>query len=159
MQSWKVPYNSAKSEVHMSQLIRGPRVAVVDDEHVVADTLAEILSLHGYEAKALYSGEAAIREADEFRPEIVLSDVYMQGIDGVEAAIQIRQRCPACRIILFTASSMRHTIQARIRILGFEFLHRPLHPWDVLALLGHDARQSQWERVPHALQHPPAMST
>jgi CheY-like chemotaxis protein len=113
-------------------------VAVVDDEPIVADTLAEILSLHGYESKALYSGEAAVEEAEDSRPEIVLIDVRMPGIDGVEAAIQIRKLHPACRIILFTASPVRHAIEARISILGFEFLQRPLHPWDVLCLLQSD---------------------
>jgi CheY-like chemotaxis protein len=140
MQNWQAPIESAESRYRTSQAIRGPRVAVVDDEEIVADTLAEILSLHGYESKALYSGEAAIEQAEKFRPEIVLMDVRMQDMDGIEAAIQIRKRRPTCRIILFTASIMRHTIQARIGILGFEFLHRPLHPWDVLSLLASGAR-------------------
>ena len=159
MQNWQVPNRSTESDARMSQVIRGPRVAVVDDEQIVADTLAEILSLHGYESKALYSGEAAIKEADEFWPEIVLSDVHMQGIDGVEAAIQIRKRCPTCRIILFTASPMRQIIQARISMLGFEFLQRPLHPWDVLSLLGRDAPQSIWETRTNALPRSPSMGT
>ncbi len=132
MQNCEIPSRSAEPEVRQSH---GHRVAVVDDEHIVADTLAEILSLHGYEAKAHYSGEAAVEGAEEFRPETALIDVRMQGIDGVEAAIQIRKLHPKCRIILFTASPVRQPIQARIRLLGFEFLQRPLHPWDVLSLL------------------------
>jgi CheY-like chemotaxis protein len=140
MQNGQAPIKSAESGYHTSKAIRGPRVAVVDDEQIVADTLAEILSLHGYESKALYSGEAAIEETEKFRPEIVLMDVRMQDMDGIEAAIQIRKQRPTCRIILFTASIMRQSIQARIGILGFEFLHRPLHPWDVLSLLGSAAR-------------------
>ena len=159
MQNWQVPKQPAEPEAHTFQETRGPRVAVVDDEQIVADTLAEILRLHGYESKALYSGEAAIEDADGFWPEIILSDVHMQGIDGVEAAIQIRKRCPACRIILFTASHMRHTIQARVSMLGFEFLHRPLHPWDVLSLLGRDARQSIWERRTNSQPRSPSMGT
>jgi CheY-like chemotaxis protein len=135
MQNCQVLDQSAESGVRVSQAKCRPRVVVVDDEHIVADTLAEILSLHGYEAKALYSGEAAVEGAEEFKPETVLIDVRMQGIDGVEAAIQIRKLLPTCRIILFTASPVRHALQARISLLGFEFLQRPLHPWDVLSLL------------------------
>lgn len=140
MQSWQIPNRTAESGVRTSPAMRGLKVAVVDDEHIVADTLAEILSLHGYQSKAIYSGEAAIEEAEGFGPEVVLIDFRMQGIDGIEASIQIRKRRPTCRIILFTASPMRHTIQKRISTLGFEFLHRPLHPWDVLTLLGSDGR-------------------
>ena len=108
---------------------------MVDDEHTVAYTLAEILNGHGFQARALYSGEAAVREVEDFRPQIVLSDVRMGGIDGVEAAIRIRRLLPDCRIILFTASPVRHLIHAKINLLGFEFIERPLHPQEVLALL------------------------
>lgn len=135
MQNCQIPTRTAEPGFPAPQTEQRPRIVVVDDEHIVADTLAEILSLHGYESKALYSGEAAVAGAQEFRPEAVLIDVRMQGIDGVEAAIQIRKLHPACRIILFTASPVRHAIQARISSLGFEFLQRPLHPWDVLSLL------------------------
>src|ERR1700749_1899393 len=90
------------------------KVAVVDDEHIIADTLAEILNNHGFEGKALYSGESAVKEVEDFRPQIILSDVRMGGINGVEAAIRIRKLHPECRIILFTASPIRHSIYAKI---------------------------------------------
>lgn len=119
----------------MSESIPNARVAVVDDEHIVADTLAEILNNHGFQAKALYSGETAVEELKDFCPQIVLSDVRMGGMDGVEAAIRIRRLHPDCRIILFTASPVRHSIRAKIDLLGFEFMERPLHPQEVLDLL------------------------
>ena len=119
----------------MSESISKARVAVVDDEHIVADTLAEILNNHGFQAKALYSGESAVDEVEDFRPQIILSDVRMGGIDGVEAAIRIRKLHPECRIILFTASPVRDSIHATIDLLGFEFIERPLHPQEVLSLL------------------------
>ena len=116
------------------------RVVVVDDEHIIADTLTEILNSHGFEAKALYSGEAAVEEVRDFRPQIVLSDVQMGGIDGVEAAMRIRRLYPECRIILFTASPVRHSIHVEIDRLGFEFIERPLHPREVLDLLANRNR-------------------
>lgn len=119
----------------MSKTAGGPRVAVVDDDRMVADTLSEILSCYGYESKAHYSGESAVAGAEEFQPEIILSDVFMQGMDGIEAAEQIRKLHPDCRVILFTASDASHSIRARINVLGFEFIQRPLHPLDVIALL------------------------
>lgn len=111
------------------------RIAVIDDEHIIADTLAEILKLHGYEAKAHYSGESAIADAQEFRPHVVLSDVRMEKVDGIETALRIRELQPECRIILFTASPVCKEIYERISKFGFEFLARPLHPQEVLALL------------------------
>lgn len=130
----------------MSDLISKPRVAVIDDEHIVADTLAEILMLHGYEAKAYYNGESALADTREFCPEVVLSDVCMEGIGGIETSVRIRASHPECRIILFTASPVRCEIHQRIDELGFEFLQRPLHPWDVLVLL----RAEETNRTPGA---------
>jgi DNA-binding NtrC family response regulator len=115
------------------------RVAVIDDERIIADTLAEILKLHGYEAKAHYDGESALADAIEFCPNVVLSDIQMQKIDGIETALRFRESHPACRIILFTASPMSGELYERISRLGFEFLQRPLHPQEVVALLRDDA--------------------
>jgi DNA-binding NtrC family response regulator len=116
-----------------------PRVTVIDDEQIIADTLAEILKLHGYEAKAHYSGESALADAKEFCPHVVLSDIHMQKIDGIETALRFRESQPECRIILFTASPMSGELYERISHLGFEFLQRPLHPLEVVALLREDA--------------------
>ena len=119
----------------MNRINTKPRVAVIDDEPIIADTLTEILNLHGYEARAHYSGEDALATVGEFCPQVVLSDVRMEKIDGIETALRIRESQPGCRIILFTASPVRREINNMIRDLGFEFLQRPLHPGEILALL------------------------
>jgi|tagenome__1003787_1003787.scaffolds.fasta_scaffold20210604_1 two-component system OmpR family response regulator len=135
------------------------RVIVIDDEQIVADTLVQILAMHGYEAKACYSGEAALADAKEFRPEVILSDVRMPRIDGIETVTLIRVFLPECRMILFTASPVHSEVHERISELGFEFLPRPLHPREVLALLQDDSR---WRRVAPAMTcpaaHPGAMA-
>jgi len=67
-----------------------PKVLVVDDDKVLADSLAQILNLHGFVSTALYSGEQAVEFVDGFRPDIVLSDIRMRKVDGIEAAKRIR---------------------------------------------------------------------
>src|SRR5206468_974328 len=84
----------------MENITRRPKVLVVDDEAVIADTLTKILTMHGFEATALYSGESALEWIETFRPDIVLSDVVMHRVDGVEAAVRIRELHPECRVIL-----------------------------------------------------------
>ena len=116
----------------MSNQITNFRVAIVDGEPIVADTLAAILNLHGYEAKAHYCGESALADAKLSCPQVVLSEVGTRNIDGIEMALRIREGNPECRIILFTASPIRREIYSRIQDLGFEFLQRPLHPREVL---------------------------
>ena len=77
----------------------GAIVLVVDDDRVLADTLAEILRKHGYRPIAIYSGEEAVELAQRFRPDVVLSDIRMSRLDGIEAARRIRALHPDCRVI------------------------------------------------------------
>ncbi len=71
-----------------------PSVLVVDDEHVIADTLAQILSLSGYAATPAYSGAAAIESALRTPPELPITDIVMPGINGVELAIRLQHISP-----------------------------------------------------------------
>lgn len=114
---------------------RRPNILVVDDERLVADTLTTILHLQGYEATALYSGEEALEWIKTTRPHIVLTDVRMRRISGIEMARRVRQLYPACRVILFTASSLSSGESRTIRELGLELLDRPLHPGQLLEML------------------------
>ena len=111
-----------------------PRILVVDDEKVIADTIVQILNKNGFIAEAAYSGEEAIEKATRRCPELVLSDVLMPQIDGVEAAIAIREGCPDTRIILFSGQSATVEILARARERGhtFELLPKPIHPTQLI---------------------------
>jgi len=113
------------------------RILVIDDDKMVADTLAEILRLHGFAPVALYSGEEALELVDRFQPDIVLSDICLNQVNGIEAAKRIRELHPECRVILFTASSLPSETRQIIKSLGFELLLRPLHPQHVLEVLSH----------------------
>jgi len=113
----------------------GRTVLVIDDDRVLADTLSDILRKHGFKPVALYSGEEALELAGRFRPDVVLSDIRMSRLDGIEAAKRIRALHPDCRIILFTAHTASTALVQMIHSLGFEFLPRPLHPEHVLTVL------------------------
>lgn len=110
------------------------RILVVDDEKVIADTIVQILNRNGFIAEAAYGGEEAIEKARGHCPELVLSDVLMPQVDGVEAAIAIRRNCPDTRIILFSGQSATVEILARARERGhiFELLPKPIHPTQLI---------------------------
>lgn len=116
---------------------RKPRVLVVDDEQVIADTLARILDLNGYEASAVYSGTAAVESARSLQPDLVISDVIMQDMNGIEAAINIRGFLPGCKILLFSGQAATADLLENARAQGheFEILAKPVHPADLLAKL------------------------
>ena len=79
-----------------------PKVLVADDERVIADTLAIILNQSGFSATAVYSGEKAVETAKTLRPDMLISDVIMTDLNGIDAAIQIRALLPSCKILLFS---------------------------------------------------------
>lgn len=110
---------------------------MVDDEQVIADTLARILDLNGYEASAVYSGTAAVESARTLQPDLVISDVIMQDMNGIEAAIHIREFLPSCKILLFSGQAATADLLENARAQGheFEILAKPVHPADLLAKL------------------------
>lgn len=114
-----------------------PRVLVADDEQVIANTLAIILNQSGFEARAVYSGEKAVEAIDEFHPDMLISDVIMTGMTGIEAAIQTREKLPNCKILLFSGQAATADLLERARSQGheFEILAKPVHPTDLLAKL------------------------
>jgi CheY-like chemotaxis protein len=114
-----------------------PRVLVADDEQVIANTLAIILNQAGFEARAVFSGEKAVEALDTFQPDMLISDVIMTGMTGIEAAIITRQRLPKCKILLFSGQAATADLLEKARAQGheFEILAKPVHPTDLLAKL------------------------
>jgi DNA-binding response OmpR family regulator len=125
--------NTAPEEILMTP----PRVLVADDKRVIADTLTTILNQSGFEARAVYSGETAVEMASVFKPEMLISDVIMCGLSGIDAAIQIRALLPNIKILLFSGQAATADLleDARSRGHDFEILAKPVHPQDLLARL------------------------
>jgi FixJ family two-component response regulator len=112
----------------------GRPVIVVDDEQLVADTIALILRSNGYEALALYDPKSAIAQLETLKPAIVISDIEMPGMNGVQLAVFIQQRYPDCRVILISghADTIASLDEARRKGHVFEVLQKPIPPADLL---------------------------
>ena len=110
------------------------RVLIVDDERVIADTLVLILCQKGFESTAAYSGEKAVEAATAFRPDFLIMDVIMEGMNGIEASLQISAILPLCRVILFSGSTETADLlqEAEARGYRFEILAKPVHPSDLV---------------------------
>jgi len=116
------------------QKAKRPFIFVVDDERLIADTLALILNRNGFEAIPLYSGEKLIEAVEVLKPDVLITDVVMGGMSGVEAAIRIREAIPECHILLFSGQAATADLLAHARANGhsFEILHKPVHPEAIL---------------------------
>ncbi len=111
-----------------------PKVLVVDDERVIADTLAMILNQSGFETRAVYSGEGAVELASSFVPDMLISDVIMADLNGIDAAIRIKELLPGIKVLLFSGQAATADLLEKARSQGYEFeiLAKPVHPQDLL---------------------------
>jgi CheY-like chemotaxis protein len=107
-----------------------PKILVIDDEAAIADTLTEILAGSGFDALAFYGGESAIEFARKHCPDIVLSDIVMPKLNGVETVIAIRELCPTTHILLLSGQAGIADILQHARARGYEFelIPKPVHP-------------------------------
>ena len=113
------------------------RVLIVDDESVIADSLATIFRASGFEARSVYSGERAVELAPSFEPDVLISDVIMRGMTGIEVATYVRQQFPACRVLLFSGQAATADLLEKAHAQGYDFeiLAKPVHPQDLLTKL------------------------
>jgi CheY-like chemotaxis protein len=121
----------------MPETAAKPRVLVADDERVIADTLSMILNQSGFDARAVYTGERALELAGEFQPDMLISDVIMADLNGIDAAIRIRALLPNIKILLFSGQAATADLLEKARAQGYEFeiLAKPVHPQDLLSRL------------------------
>jgi CheY-like chemotaxis protein len=114
---------------------RALRVLVVDDLKDAADSLAELLTLSGYAARATYCGCAAVAAADAFDPDVVVLDVEMPGEDGYAVAARLRERRPRRPVLVAVTGCPHLDDRSRAEGIDHHFL-KPADPAALLALLG-----------------------
>lgn len=112
-----------------------PVILIVDDEAVIADTLAVILKQVGFTTMVAYDGQTALDIAKIAPPDLLLTDVVMPGMSGVDLAIAVRNDVPDCRILLFSGQAATVDLLGEAGNKGHDFtlLSKPLHPKDLLA--------------------------
>ena len=111
-----------------------PVVLVVDDERVIADTLSMILSKSGFSTMTAYDGASALELAQARTPDLLISDVMMPGMTGIELAITVTQTIPGCKVLLFSGQAATVDLLEKARHDGHDFttLTKPVHPTDML---------------------------
>lgn len=134
----------------MQQVSPKFRVLVVDDDRVIASTLSQILRLSGYETDTVSSGEEAVSTAAKRKPDILITDVVMGGITGIEAAIRILDFIPACLVILISgqANTADHLAGACRNGHQLEILSKPVHPKVLLERLATFTAERALAKVP-----------
>jgi len=134
-------------------------VLVVDDETVIADTLAVILGQAGLTVMVAYDGPSALEFAKIVPPDLLLTDVVMPGMTGVDLAIALTQAVPACKVLLFSGQAATADLLSEAGA-DFTVLAKPLHPTDLLARLSQtlEIQPSETEGAPAQRKAPSSPS-
>ena len=128
-----VPMDEVPMEEAAEKLAGQRMVLVVDDEPLVADTLAMILTQAGYYAVCAYDGRTALEMASLRAPDLLITDVAMPQMNGVELALGMVAMAPDCRVVLFSGHA-RSVDLVRAYDAGYEFplMAKPMHPSEML---------------------------
>jgi CheY-like chemotaxis protein len=111
----------------MSRTDHQRKIYLVDDEYVIASTLARILSLRGFDATGFTDPLIALQVARFEAPDLLISDIVMPELSGIELAKQMQFDCPQCRVILFSGQANLMDIPGD-KAQRYELLSKPVHP-------------------------------
>ena len=108
-----------------------PRILVVDDEMIVCESCKRILEEEGYEVEAALSGKEAFEKMKANPFDIVITDLKMPGIDGMEVLRTFRKEYPDSIIIMITGFSTVETAVEAMKLGAFDYIPKPFTPDEV----------------------------
>lgn len=105
----------------------GPRILVVDDDPTVAEIVVKYLERDGYEADAVGDGTTALERARAAPPELVVLDLMLPGLDGLEVCRQLRDIAPV-PVIMLTARGEEEDRVVGLELGADDYLAKPFSP-------------------------------
>ncbi len=114
-------------------------VLVVDDDPGVLFTLEEVLVSRGHEVVAARSGHDALKALDAPLVDVVVTDLAMPGMDGMQLLAAIRERDPSMPVIMITAHGSERTAVAAMKAGAYDYLHKPFAVDEVALVVGRAA--------------------
>jgi DNA-binding response OmpR family regulator len=102
------------------------KILVVDDEIAIRNLLKEFLTRKGYDVYTASDGRAAIAEVKKIRPHLILLDIMMPGMGGIDTLKEIRRIDPKVGVIMVTAISDQHLGKRAIELGAFDYITKPL---------------------------------
>ena len=121
------------------------KVLLVDDEEDFVSTLAERLNLRGIRTQVAINGEDALRVARTDPPQVVVLDVMMPGMSGLEVLKRLRADFPYIPVILLSGIGSAQDTAQGIRLGAFDFLMKPLQIEDLIGKMSEAVRKASGE--------------
>ena len=102
------------------------KVLLVDDEETFVQTLSERLKMRDLKNDTVYDGEQAIEFVDENEPDVMVLDLKMPGIDGMEVLRQVKKKYPNIQVIILTGHGTDRDEEESRRIGVYDYLKKPV---------------------------------
>ena len=106
--------------------MEGIKILLVDDEEEFVKTLAERIEIRGLKSDVALSGEQALKAMDEDLPDVMVLDLKMPGIDGLEVLRRTKKAHPEIQVIMLTGHGSEKDENEARRLGVFEYLHKPV---------------------------------
>jgi two-component system nitrogen regulation response regulator NtrX len=101
-------------------------ILVVDDETSILQSLEGILSDEGFEVACADSGVRALETVGEMIPDLVLLDIWMSGMDGIETLVKIKEAYPNLQVVMMSGHGTIETAVKATKLGAYDFIEKPL---------------------------------
>lgn len=129
-----------------------PKILVVDDELAILDTLRILLRREGFEVTTAVGGQQGVDKLSEERPDVVLSDVRMPGVGGLEVLLAARELDPGLPVILMTAQASLQTAMRAVNEGAFYYIQKPFQNDEMVAICRRASESRQLRKENQALK-------
>ncbi len=125
------------------------RLLVVDDEEQFVETLAERLTLRDYDVTTSLSGEDGIEKVKGYNFDVVILDVLMPGVDGIEALREIKKIKPLTEVIMLTGHATVETGIEGMKLGAYDYLIKPCETEELVIKINraHERKAEHEERI------------
>jgi len=110
-------------------------ILVIDDEKIIHESCGRVLQGEGFEVETALSGQEALEKLKEKRYNLVLSDIKMPGMSGVETLEKMKKEVPDITVVMFTGYSSVETARDTMKLGAFDYIPKPFTPEELLAVV------------------------
>jgi len=121
-------------------------ILIVDDEKSIRTTLGGILNDEGFSVSTAHDGETALQIVDESPPDLVLLDIWLPGIDGVEVLQKIKEKYPELPVIMISGHGTVETAVKSTRLGAYDYIEKPLSLDKIILTIEHALEHTRLSR-------------
>lgn len=111
------------------------KLLIIEDEKITRRSLTDILTTEGYEVSAAEDGEEGLKLFSSERPDIVITDLRLPKMSGIEILTKVMETDPKCKVILITAFASVETAIQSLKIGAYDYLTKPFSPEKLISIL------------------------